>query len=147
MKLVQYQNNPFSLLDDLQNEINKLFSSSVDHYTQDETTSLSPRIDISEDENKVYIDVDLPGFDQKDINVKIKGDTLAISAKKDTKKEEKKKHYYRCERFQGNFYRALALPKTVDPSKIEATHKKGVLAISIPKREEEKEKEISVNVQ
>ena len=58
----------------------------------------------------------------------------------------KKKDYYRCERFQGNFYRALTLPQNVETGKIKAEHKKGVLHLTLPKKEEEKEKEININV-
>jgi len=146
MRIVKSRENPFSILDDLHQEINKLFDISFDRFPGQSNETLAPRLDISEDEANIYVDADMPGFDQKDINVKMKGDTLVISAQKEQKKEEKKKNYYRCERFQGNFYRALIIPKNVDVKKINAKHEKGVLSVTLPKKEEEKEKEININV-
>lgn len=146
MRLIRYRDNPLSLFDDLHREIDKLFDASAGSVPALQDEVLAPRLDISEDENSIYVDADLPGFDQKDINVTMKGDTLTISAKKEKVEEKKKKNYYRCERFQGNFYRALTVPKSVDTSKIKAEHNSGVLHLTLPKKEQEKEKEISINV-
>lgn len=146
MRLIRYRDNPLSLFDDLHREIDKLFDAGTGSFPSLADETLAPRLDISEDQSNVYVDADLPGFDQKDISVTMKGSSLTISAKKEKIDEKKKKNYYRCERFQGNFYRALTVPKSVDASKIKAEHKSGVLHLTLPKKEEEKEKEISINV-
>jgi HSP20 family protein len=146
MKLIRYRNNPFTLVDDLHQEINKLFDISSESLPDLCSEVFAPRLDVSEDKDNIYVEADLPGFDQKEIDVKIKADTLTISAKKGKVEEKKGKNYFRCERIQGSFYRALTLPKSVDASKIRAEYKKGVLHLALPKKQEEKEKEISVDV-
>ncbi|MDD5430331.1 MAG: Hsp20/alpha crystallin family protein [Candidatus Omnitrophica bacterium] len=144
MRLVRYKDNPLSLFDDLHQEIDKLFNVSAGKLPAIEQEVLAPRLDISEDEKNVYVEADLPGFDQKDISVKIKGGTLIISAAKEKTEEKKKRNFYRCERFQGNFYRVLALPKNINAGGIKAEHKKGVLHVTLPKKEEEKEVDVDV---
>lgn len=136
MKLIRYRNDPFKTLGSLQDEINKLF---------DFPGANLASLDLSEDEKNIYVETDIPGFDQKDINVKIKGDSLLISARRDEKKEEKKKNYYRCKRCRGSFYREIGLPSRVDEAKISAKYKNGVLDVTLPKKETEKEKEVKID--
>ncbi len=146
MKLVRFREDPWRALEDLQKEINKLFDFSFTKMPASLDIS-SPSVDIYEDKDNVYVEADLPGFEQKDINLSLKGDTLTISAEKEEKKEEKKKGYLRCERFQGKFYRELELPRKVDASGIKAVYKNGVLKITLPKKEEEKKKEIKIDIE
>jgi HSP20 family protein len=148
MALMRYRrNDPWKMLETLQEEINKLFDFSFGKIPATKEEILSPSVDIWEDKDNIYVEADLPGFEQKDIKVSVKGDSLSISAKKEETKEEKKKNYYRCERFQGSFYRELDLPSSVDTSKIKAQYKNGVLKITLPKVEKEKEKEIEIEVE
>ncbi len=146
MKLVRYRDNPWKALEDLQNEINKLFDFSFGKFPAT-SEIFAPSVDVYEDKDNIYVEADLPGFEQKDINLALKGDVLTISAQKEEKKEEKKKNYYRCERFQGKFYREVDLPASVEASKIKAVYKNGVLKITLPKKEEDKEKEIKIDVE
>lgn len=147
MKLVRYRKDPWKALEDLQNEINRLFDFSFAKLPTLREEVLAPSVDIYEDKDNIYVESDLPGFEQKDINISLKGNTLTISAQRDEKREEKKKDYYHCERFQGKFYRELDLPTTVETDKIKANYKNGVLKITLPKKEEEKEKEIKIDVE
>lgn len=148
MALMRYRGtDPWRALETLQDEINKLFKFSFGRFPTLGEEVLSPTLDLWEDKDNIYVEADLPGLEQKDINLKIRGGSLVISAKKETKKEEREKNYYRCERFQGSFYREVELPTSVDPTKIKATYKKGVLRVELPKKEEEKEKEIKIEVE
>ncbi len=148
MRIIPYRReDPFKLLHDFGTEIEKFFEPTFGGLTKEDSQILAPSVDISEDKGNIYVEANLPGFEQKDVKVKMKGDSLVLSANREEKKEEKKKNYYRCERYQGNFYREIKLPQTVDAQGIKAKYKSGVLNVTLPKREEEQGKEISVDVE
>ena len=148
MALMKYKrDDPFRALEALHDEINKLFNFSWGRFPTLREEILAPSVDVWEDKDNIYVEADIPGFEQKDISLNLKGDTLIISAKKEETKEEKKKNYYRCERYQGSFYREVILPSNIDASKIKAGYKNGVLKVTLPKKEEEKGKEIKIEVE
>ena len=88
------------------------------------------------DEKAYEITADLPGMDDKNIEVKAVDGVLTIKGEKQEEKEEKKKDYYLQERSFGSFQRSFGLPDGVDQDKIEASFKKGVLIVTLPKRPE-----------
>ncbi len=95
-----------------------------------------PAVDVV-DKGKAYeIAAELPGLDESDVEVKLSDGTLTIRGEKKEEKEEKKQDYYLSERRFGSFERAFRLPDSVDADKIEATFKKGVLTITLPKKPE-----------
>ncbi|MCD6539102.1 MAG: Hsp20/alpha crystallin family protein [Candidatus Omnitrophica bacterium] len=147
MKLVRWSDNPWRALEQLQDEINRLFDFSIGRFPQELGTVYAPSVDVSEDKDNIYVEADLPGLEQKDINITLRRDSLCISAKREEKKEEKRKNYHRIERASRNFYREIALPSTVDADKIKAVYRNGVLKVTLPKKEEEKEKEIKIDVE
>ncbi len=116
----------------------------MDFYEGDDI--FSPRIDLSETEEEYTIIADLPGLNQKDIELSFSQNVLTISGKKEEEKEEKGRQYHRIERFSGQFRREIPLQDTVDDNKIEATFKDGVLTINIPKWPDptQKKKKISI---
>lgn len=93
----------------------------------------SPRVDVVEGDKEVEVSVELPGMEEKDINVTLSMGILTISGEKREEKEERGRNYYQVERSYGSFRRAIPLPAEVDESKAEATFKKGVLTIHLPK--------------
>ena len=121
-----------------------LWVRSIPFFKEEEFT---PSVDVWDGKDNIYVEADISGVEQKDINVNLKDNTLTISAKKEEAKEEKKKNYYRSERYQGSFYRAMQLPSSVDESKIKANYKNGVLKLTLPKKEKDKAKEIKINVE
>jgi len=147
MKLVKWGGNPWRAVEELQSEINRLFDFSYGKGLAPAATLTVPSVDISEDENSVFVEADVPGFEQKDINISLRKNILSISGKKEESKEEKKKNYHRVERVSQNFCREIELPKAVDGGKVKAAYKSGVLRVELPKKEEEKEKEIKINVE
>jgi HSP20 family protein len=95
---------------------------------------LKPTLDLSASEKEYTVTVEIPGVDQKDVKLEIVNDTLTIHGEKNQEKEEKEKNYYRMERSYGAFQRVLSLPEDADQDGIEATFKKGVLTITLPKK-------------
>jgi len=96
----------------------------------------APAVDIAESENGYEITVELPGMDEKNVEVKVVNGTLTIKGEKQEEKEEKKKDYYLHERHFGSFERSFEIPEGVDADKIEAKFKKGVLTVTLPKKPE-----------
>jgi len=104
----------------------------------------APRVDLTETEKEVVVKADLPGVAPENVEVTFADGMLKLHGEKKEEKKEEKKGFYRIERFSGEFYRALPLPTSVDPEKIMATVDKGVLTITVPKKEEAKDRKIKV---
>jgi HSP20 family protein len=95
-----------------------------------------PAVDFVEKDNAFEVHADLPGMDEKDIEVKLANGVMTIKGQKEESKEEKKEDYHLRERRFGSYERALRVPDTVDMDKIEASFKKGVLTVTLPKTAE-----------
>lgn len=95
-----------------------------------------PSVDVIENDKQIQISAELPGLDENDIEVTLKDDVLTISGEKKAEKEEKDKNYYRMERSYGSFRRSIPLPSEIESNKVDATFKKGVLTITLPKTAE-----------
>ncbi len=106
----------------------------------------TPAVDIVEKDNAYEVTAELPGMDEKDIEVKVTKGALRITGEKQEEREEKKKDYYLRERRFGSFERCFAVPEGVDADKIEANFKKGVLTVTLPKRPEAKKPEKKIAV-
>ncbi len=106
----------------------------------------APNVDIAETEKAYKVTAELPGLDDKDIEVKISDSILTIQGEKKEEREEKKADYHLSERRYGSFQRRFALPTGVDAGKIEAQFKNGVLSVTLPKTAEAqmKEKKIAI---
>ena len=102
--------------------------------------ALMPSVAEAEDEKGYFVTVELPGMDEKDVEVTLNDGMLTIRGEKKLDKDEEGKDFFRSERSYGAFRRVLALPVEVDPAKIEATFCKGVLKISMPKTREAQRK-------
>jgi HSP20 family protein len=109
----------------------------------------APAVDVAETDKSYEIAAELPGMDEKDVEVNFSNGTLTIKGEKNEEKEEKKKDYYLSERHYGSFQRSFAVPDDVDENKIEAAFKNGVLTVSLPKTPEaqKKEKQIAIKTE
>lgn len=105
-----------------------------------------PVVDIVEHEKDYEINAELPGMDEKNIEISLSDGTLTIQGEKQDEKEEKKKGYYMSERRYGSFQRAFRVPTGVDNDKIEASFAKGVLKITLPKSAEAQKKEKKITI-
>jgi HSP20 family protein len=105
-----------------------------------------PAVDIAESDKAYEVTAELPGMDEKNIEVKLTNGNLTIKGEKREEKEEKKKDYYLSERHFGSFERQFRVPEGVDVEKIEASFKKGVLTVTLPKRPEAQKPEKKINI-
>jgi HSP20 family protein len=140
--------DPFREFATLQGRMNRLFRDSYGPEGQDEltTSSFAPPVDVYEDEHGITLKIEVPGIDEKDIDVRIENNTLTVHGERKFEKEEKEENFRRVERQYGSFTRSFALPSTVDPEQVSATYDKGVLKIRLAKKAEAKPKQIKVNV-
>ena len=138
---------PFREFSTLQDRMNRLFRESYEGQDQSlATSSFAPAVDVYEDEHQVTLKIEVPGIDEKDIDVRVENNTLTVTGERKIEKEEKQENYRRVERQYGSFTRTFTLPHTVDAEKVSADYDKGVLKISLPKKAEAKPKQIKVNV-
>jgi HSP20 family protein len=96
----------------------------------------TPAVDMREEKDEIVVKADLPGLDDKDIQVTVQDGTLTIRGERKEEKEEKGEEYYYAERAYGAFVRSLPLPAGVEADKVKATFKKGVLEVHLPKARE-----------
>jgi HSP20 family protein len=140
---------PFRDFTTLQDRINRVFRDTYTEGRQDQslaTSSFAPAVDVYEDEHNVTLKVEVPGIDEKDIDIRLENNTLAVHGERKIEKEEKEENYRRVERQYGSFTRTFTLPTTVDSENVSANYDKGVLSITLPKKAEAKPKQIKVNV-
>jgi HSP20 family protein len=143
--------NPFADLLDIQREMNSLFDFSLSRWGDREESALenawAPAIDVLDSKDSLVVKADLPGLKKEDIDISVQNGTLVIKGEKKEESERKEKNGVRTERYYGSFYRAVALPSTVDETKAKASFKNGVLELVLPKKEEAKPKQIKIDVE
>lgn len=105
-----------------------------------------PAVDVTEDDKVFKIAAELPGLEEKDIEVSVTGDVLTLKGEKRQEKEEKNKNWYVSERTYGSFQRAFTLPDGVDRDKIAAEFAKGVLTVTLPKNAEAQKQQKKIEV-
>jgi HSP20 family protein len=111
-----------------------------------QATAVAPRVDVTEDDNAYEITAEMPGVEEKDVDVTVKDNRLTLRGEKKSEKEEKKKDYHMTERSYGSFERSFTLPTDVDADKIKADFAKGVLTLTLPKTAEAKAKERKIAI-
>lgn len=130
----------------LRSEIDSLF----DRFFQDPMGMFDPlagggmRADLAESDEEVTVRAELPGVDPEDVEISVAGNTLTISGEKSQEREDKKRNYHYVERQFGSFRRSVPLPAYVDPDKVEATFRNGVLTVTVAKRPDAKPRRIQV---
>jgi HSP20 family protein len=107
----------------------------------------TPSVDIMEKEGNLILRAELPGLSEKQIELKLEGNTLTLKGERKMENEDKKGTYHRVESSYGSFTRSFRLPDTVDTNKIHADYKNGILTVTIPQKSEVKPREIPVSVQ
>ena len=107
---------------------------------------IAPAVDLAEKEDRYEITAELPGIDEKNVEIKLSNHTLTIKGEKKEEKEEKDKDYYLSERRYGSFQRSFQVPEGVDADKIDASFTKGVLTVKLPKTAEAQKAEKKITV-
>jgi HSP20 family protein len=139
--------DPFRDLVQLQDRVNRLFQESAQGREEGfDTTSFVPPVDIYEDEHNIVLKVEVPGIDQKDLDVRIENNTITVRGERKFEKETKEENYHRVERRYGSFQRSFGLPNTVNTENVSADYENGILKVTLAKRAEAKPKQIKVNV-
>jgi HSP20 family protein len=126
-----FQARPFS---SLQREIDRLFDDfgrSWESFAAPSPTL--PKINVADSDGEIEITAELPGMEEKDVDISVSDGVLTLSGEKKSETERKEKDYTVSERSFGSFSRSLTLPSGIDPSAIKATMAKGVLKVSVPK--------------
>ena len=140
---------PFREFATLQDRMNRLFRESYSPDSREEaltTSTFAPPVDVYEDEHSIALKIEVPGIDEKDIDVRIENNTLTVHGERKFETEEKEENFRRVERSYGSFTRSFTLPTTVDAEQVTADYDKGVLKIKLAKKAEAKPKQIKVNV-
>jgi HSP20 family protein len=145
--LIKRTNNKEYGIDTFRRNIDKMF----DDFFSLTPTSLfksdwEPTVDVEEDEKTIRVKAEVPGIDEKDLEVKIENNVLTLSGEKKEERKEEKKNYVFSERKFGSFSRSISLPEGIKTDKVKATFKKGVLNIEIPKDEKAVAKKIAIEV-
>ncbi len=134
------------LFGSLQREIERVFDRFTNNWPSLDfrATGLTPSMDIAESDKDIEITAELPGLEEKDVQVNVADDVLTIKGEKKAEKEENDKNYHRIERSYGSFYRSLQLPSGVNADAIKATLKNGVLKVTVTKPAAAQPKKIEV---
>ena len=140
---------PWGDLVNIQDEVNRLFDDSFGRIPArwiESGARWSPAVDISENNDKIYVDVEIPGMKKEDIKVSLENSVLSLKGEKKQEREIKEENCHRVERQYGSFVRSFELPMPVQAEKIKASYRNGVLHVELPKAEEVKPKEIPIEV-
>ena len=98
--------------------------------------AMTPTLDVKENEKEIVVKADLPGMDEKDINLTIHNGVLSLRGEKKSEHTDERENYHVMERSYGSFQRSIRLPDTIDEDKVDARFDKGVLTVTLPKRPE-----------
>ncbi|MBC7363251.1 MAG: Hsp20/alpha crystallin family protein [Candidatus Aminicenantes bacterium] len=140
--------DPFKDIMILRDRMNRLFEDLVTSPRFEDSeliqSTWSPAVDIYETENELVLTAELPGIDEKDVEIKIEDNTLSIKGERKFEKETKEENYHRIERAYGSFFRSFSLPNYVDQEKISAEFENGLLKIHMPKKPEVKPRKVKI---
>lgn len=127
---------------DMEDMVNRLFADWP--RLREEHGGWNPSVDMIDRQDEVVLRADLPGMEQKDIDVTVQDNMITIRGERKEEREEKDKDYYCCERTFGTFTRTMALPPSVDPEGVKATFKNGILEVRLPKTREAKGRKVEI---
>ena len=127
------------------NELNEPFSSATSEGSLN-AGGFVPPVDVYEDENGIQLRMEVPGIDEKDIDIRLENSVLTVSGERKIEKEEKQENFHHIERHYGTFSRSFTLPNTVDNENVTASYDNGLLKILLGKRADAKPKQIKVTV-
>jgi len=146
MEIVRWR-DPFGELDSIHERMNRLFEEAFAPSRSREETwagTWEPAVDIYESDDAIVVTAELPGVEKDQVSVEVKDGVLTLRGERKFERDVKEESYHRVERAYGTFHRSFTVPPGVDPEKVQASMKDGVLAIRLEKREEAKPKQIAV---
>jgi HSP20 family protein len=138
--------DPFRDVVALQNRVNSLFREMNEGDNPLTTASFVPAVDVYEDAKKVVLKLEVPGIEEKELDIRVENNTLTVKGERKFENDEREENFHRIERRYGSFYRAFTLPSTVDTENVQASYNAGVLKLELNKKPEAQPKQIKVNV-
>ncbi len=138
--------DPFREVVSMQNRLNSIFGGLSADDSPLTAASFVPAVDVYEDDKAVVLKLEVPGIEEKDLDVSVENQTLTVKGERKFEKEEKEENFHRIERRYGSFFRAFTLPTTVDTEHVQASYNAGVLKLELKKKPEAQPKQIKVNV-
>lgn len=144
MKIIRW--DPFMDLVPLKVRMNRLFEEAFTPREEEDfvASTWNPSVDIYETEKSLVLTAEVPGLDEKDIEIKIEDSTLTLHGDRKFEKETKEDNYHRIERAYGSFYRSFTIPRNIDQDKIKAESENGILKVTMPKKAELKPKKVKI---
>jgi HSP20 family protein len=143
--------DPFKDVAMLQDRMNRAFGDLWGHTRRPDEDYISgswmPTVDVRETKNALEISAELPGIEPKEVEVSVEDGVLTLKGARNFEKATEGETYHRVERAYGSFERSFSLPTNVDPEKVQAVYRHGVLHLTLPKREEAKPRSISIKVE
>ena len=139
--------DPFRDMTTLRDKMNRLFEDTFAQRGEDKdmiSSAWLPAVDIFESDQELVLTAEVPGIEEKDIEISLENNVLSVRGERKFEKETKEENYHRIERSYGTFYRSFTLPNYVDPEKINAVHENGVLKIRMGKKPELKSKKVKI---
>ncbi|MDJ0570353.1 MAG: Hsp20/alpha crystallin family protein [Pleurocapsa sp. MO_192.B19] len=144
MSLIRWK--PFAEIDSLQREMNSLFDSIVPSNSDIMSSGFVPAAEMSETPEAVHLKLEVPGLDAKDIDIQVAAESIAISGERKSETKTESDGMTRSEFRYGSFRRVIPLPARVKNTEVNAEYKDGILNLTLPKAEEEKNKVVKVNL-
>lgn len=143
--------DPFKDLLSLQEKMNRMFDESLGKRSTDQEGLIDgawrPPVDVLETEDSIILKAELPGVTRPDISVEVQDNMLILKGERHFERDTKEENFHRIERSYGKFFRSFSLPSEVDPEKVKASFKDGVLEVIVPKVGKAKAKQVEVNVE
>ena len=143
---------PFRDLMTLQERLNRMFNEpfgALSPFSNQEALTggaFVPPVDVYEDEHSIRLKMEVPGIDEKDIDIRLENNMLTVRGERKLESETKQENYHRMERSYGSFTRSFSLPSSVNPDDVKAGYNRGVLTVTLGKRAEARPKQIKVDV-
>ena len=144
MSLMRWE--PFSEIDSLQKEMNRMFDSLAPRTTDRLSSAFVPAAEMEETPEAIHLKLEVPGMDASDIDIQVSAEAVSISGERKSETKTEEKGMTRSEFRYGSFRRVIPLPARVQNTNVNAEYKDGILNVTLPKAEEEKHKVVKVNV-
>jgi HSP20 family protein len=144
MALMRWE--PFSEIDSLQKEMNRLFNSLAPRTSEGLSSVFIPAAEMEETPEEIHLKLEVPGMDAKDIDIQVSADSVSISGERKEESKTEEQGVMRSEFRYGSFRRVIPLPARVQNTNVNAEYKDGILTLTLPKAEEEKNKVVKVHV-
>jgi HSP20 family protein len=145
MRLVPY--SPFREIETMQRQMNRLFDNLVGFTEDGDTTSFIPAAEIEETEQALHLKLEVPGLEPQELNVEANADAVSISGERKSENRTEENGMVRSEFRYGKFQRVIPLPTRIQNNNVQAEYKDGILHLTLPKTEEEKNKIVKVTIQ